>query len=279
MHLNYVGEVQQAADIFHKDHYDLMNNIDSIIENAISNHLFEVYYQPIYSIEHKIFNSAEALIRLKDPQYGFIPPDLFIPVAEKSGAIHRIGAYVLDEVCAFIASPEFKELGLDYIEVNLSVAQCMRNNLADEILEIMTKHNVSASQLNLEITETTASNSQETLQENVKQLLESGINFSLDDYGTGYSNIERISSLLFDIVKLDKTFVNVANNNNHDIVLNHTVSMIKDLGMKIVVEGVEDETLLNRFADLGCDYIQGYYFSRPIPKPEFIQFIKEKNPA
>lgn len=275
----YTGDVLLASDIFQKKRYDLIRNLDSIIENALSNHLFQVYYQPIYNINHESFNSAEALIRLIDPEYGFIPPDLFIPIAEKSGAIHRIGAYVLDEVCTFIESPEFKDLGIDYIEVNLSVAQCMRNNLTKEILEIMGKHNIKPSQINLEITETTASNSQEALQENVRQLMDSGIKFSLDDYGTGYSNIERISSLLFDIVKLDKTFVNVAGNNNHDIVLNHTVSMIKDLGMKIVVEGVEDAQLLKRFTDLGCDYIQGYYFSKPIPKLDFIEFIKSKNRA
>lgn len=274
---DYTGAVLPASDVFKKTHYDLMRNMDNIIENAITNHLFHVYYQPIYSIEHKCFNSAEALIRLIDPNYGFIPPDMFIPVAEKSGAIHRIGAYVLDEVCSFIASPEFKELGMDYIEVNLSVAQCMRSNLNDEILGIMKKHNVDSSQINLEITETTASTSQEALQENVKQLQDAGISFSLDDYGTGYSNIDRISALLFDIVKLDKAFVNVPDNGAHDIVLNHTVSMIKELGMKIVVEGVETEDLLNRFVNLGCDYIQGYYFSKPIPKDEFVKFVKSKN--
>jgi len=277
IHVSYTGSVLRASDVFHKDHYDLMRNIDNIIENAINNHLFNVYYQPIYNINHKNFNSAEALIRLKDPHYGFIRPDLFIPAAEKSGAIHRIGAYVLDEVCSFIESPEFKELGIDYIEVNLSVAQCMRSDLTKEILEIMQQHNVASSQINLEITETTASTSQDALQENVKNLQNSGIKFSLDDYGTGYSNIERISTMLFDIIKLDKTFVNVAGNDNHDVVLNHTVSMIKDLGMKIVVEGVEDEELLNRFTELGCDYIQGFYFSKPIPKTEFIEFIKLQN--
>ena len=128
----------------------------------------------------------------------------------------------------------------------------------------------------MEITETTASNSQEALQDNVKQLHDSGISFSLDDYGTGYSNIERISSMIFDIIKLDKTFVNEADK-KHDIVLKHTVSMIKELGMKIVVEGIEDETLLKRFVALGCDYIQGFYFSKPIPKSDFIEFVKNKN--
>ncbi len=272
--LPYTGSVIKASEVYKKDQYDLMRNMDSIIENALSNHLFQVYYQPIYSIKEKRFNSAEALIRLIDEKYGFISPEIFIPIAEKSGAIHKIGAYVLDEVCAFIESDEFKKLKLDYIEVNLSVVQCMRNDLTEEILEIMKRHNVSSSQINLEITETTASYSQDALQENVKNLLDAGINFSLDDYGTGYSNIERISSMVFELVKLDKSFANVLNNKNHDVVLAHTVSMIKELGMKIVVEGVETKDLLDRFSELGCDYIQGFYFSKPVPRNDFIEFIK-----
>lgn len=273
----YTGEVMHASEVFKKDRFDMMQHMDTIIENALSNHLFKVYYQPIYNIHTKTFNSAEALIRLIDRDYGFIPPDVFIPMAEKSGAIHRIGAFVLDEVCTFIESDDFKQLGIDYIEVNLSVAQCMRNNLTDEIKDIMAKHNVSPSQINLEITETTATYSQDALKDNVKNLHDAGINFSLDDYGSGYSNIERISTMVFDIIKLDKTFVNVANSKNHDIILKHTVSMIKELGMKIVVEGVETKELLDRFAKLGCDYIQGYYFSKPIPKGDFIDFVRKNN--
>ena len=273
----YSGDVLFASEIFRKQSQGLMRKLDNIIENALSNHLFQVYYQPIYSIEKGCFNSAEALIRLIDDNYGFVSPELFIPAAEKSGAIHHIGSYVLEEVCSFIASPEFEKLGIDYIEVNLSVAQCMRNDLFDEITEIMKRHNVKPSQINLEITETTASYSQDALQENVKLLNEAGINFSLDDYGTGYSNIERISSMVFDIIKLDKTFANVANSPQHNIVLAHTVSMIKELGMKIVVEGVETKELLDYFAGLKCDYIQGYYFSKPIPRNDFISFIEKKN--
>lgn len=189
--------------MYQHSHFDLMRDIDSIIENAITHKLFKVYYQPIYSIKDKHFNSAEALIRLFDDKYGFISPELFIPAAERSGAIHRIGAFVLDEVCRFISSEDFKKLGIDYIEVNLSVAQCMRNDLSEEILDIMKRHNVSSESINLEITETAASYSQENLVENMNELSASGIGFSLDDYGTGYSNMDRVSSMQFDIIKLD----------------------------------------------------------------------------
>lgn len=275
--ISFTGELLYAEDLSKKKHFDLMKNLDAIIENALSNHLFRVYYQPIYSVDRKCFKSAEALIRLNDKVFGFVSPEIFIPAAEKSGAIHKIGAYVLEEVCSFIASDEFKKLGLDYIEVNLSVAQCMRSNLTDEIASIMNKYDVKPEQINLEITETAASYSQDTLLDNIEKLGDSGIAFSLDDYGTGYSNMERISTMLFELIKLDKSFVNAASDSRHDIVLAHTVSMIKEMGMKIVVEGVETRELLDRFSALGCDYIQGYYFSKPIPKDEFIKFISEHN--
>ena len=111
----------------------------------------------------------------------------------------------------------------------------------------------------------------------MRKLESRGLTFSLDDYGTGYSNMDRVSNMNFEIIKLDKSFVNVQRNLRRDIVLDNTVNMIKDLGMKIVVEGVENAEILQRFADLGCDYIQGFFFSKPLPKQEFIRYIKTHN--
>ena len=271
------GRVLFASEIYSGSHYNLIRQIDAIIENAINNKSFEVYYQPIYSIREDRFNSAEALIRLNDKTFGKISPEFFIPAAERSGAIHRIGAFVLEEVCSFIKSPEFAALGVDYIEVNISAAQCMRHDLYKEILGIMRKYGVDHSKLNLEITETATVFSQESLMENMRKLESRGIGFSLDDFGTGYSNMDRVANMNFDIIKLDKSFVNVQRNIRRDIVLDNTVNMIKSLGMKIVVEGVETAEILQRFADLRCDYIQGFFFSQPLPKDEFIQYISAHN--
>lgn len=270
------GEVLCAANIFQKNQYDLMRNIDVIIEQAISAHKFEVYYQPIYSVKEQRFKSAEALLRLRDDVFGFISPEIFITAAEKSGAIHRIGNYVLHEVCSFIASEEFQSLGVDYIEVNLSVVQGMRANLAQEVLDIMRKYDVRPSQLNLEITETAASYSQNTLMDNIEVLTNEGVYFSLDDYGTGYSNMCRIATMPFKLVKLDKSFANLEDQ-KFKIVLQNTIQMIKDLQMEIVVEGIETKELVEQFSDLSCEYIQGYYFSKPLPKQEFITFVKHNN--
>lgn len=214
------------------------------------------------------------MLRLIDDEYGFISPEIFIPAAEKSGAIHKIGAFVLDEVCRFIASEEYKALNLDYIEINISVAQCMQSNLASEVLETLDKYNVKANQINLEITETAASDSQKIMNENLEKLNKAGISFSLDDFGTGYSNIKRIASLPLDIIKLDKSFTKLEGNPKLQIVLENTINMIKAMKMKIVVEGVETEELVKYFSQHECDYIQGYFYSKPIPREEFVSFIK-----
>ncbi len=275
----YTGEVLYARDILKRGRYDLMCQMDTIIERAFVNHNFSVYYQPIYSVNERRFNSAEALLRLKDEQYGFISPELFIPAAEKSGAIHRIGDYVMEEVCRFIASAEFQALGLDYVEVNLSVAQCMQRDLTEKILGTLERYHVTPDQINLEITETAASNSQRIMEENIIGLTQAGLKFSLDDFGTGYSNMRRVASLPLTLVKLDKTFTGTQGNPNMEIVLQNTIRMLKDMKMKIVVEGVETQNMVEQFAQLKCEYIQGYYYSKPIPREEFVAFITRENNA
>ncbi len=272
--VKFEARVMHVNEVFHKGLFEIQGNIDEIIEEALEFKRFQIYYQPIYSVEKKKFVSAEALLRLFDPTYGFISPEILVTAAERSGAIHRIGDYVLEEVCRFIADGEFHSLGLEYIEVNLSVTQCMRVNLADKILGIMAKHRVSTEYINLEITETAASHTQEVMAENLQKLHRAGISFSLDDYGTGYSNIKRVIQLPLKIIKLDKTFVDEQDNPKMRVVLKNTVAMLKDMNMEIVVEGIETQEMLDFFAELQCDFIQGYFFSKPVPKPEFINFIK-----
>ena len=270
----YSGNVLKASEVIANRAFKLNNEIDNIIDDALANRKFSVYYQPIFSVEQGRFISAEALLRLQNEKFGFIPPDVFITAAEKSGAIHRIGDYVLEEVCHFISGDEFKELGLDYIEINLSVAQCMQSDLADKVLEIMNKYGVAPDKINLEITETAASYAQNVMMNNLEKLTQAGISFSLDDYGTGYSNIKSVASLPISIVKLDKAFVDEEDNPRMWIVLQNTIKMLKDMDMSIVVEGVENAELAKKFADLNCEFIQGYYYSKPVPKSDFITFMK-----
>lgn len=271
------GDVIYAEELFTQREFSLINEMDDIIDRAIENNNFKVYYQPIFSVTKQRFTSAEALLRLIDDVHGFVPPDLFITAAERNGTIHKIGSLVVEEVCRFIASDEFRRLGLEYIEINLSVAQCMQSNLADDILAMLEKYKVSVSQINLEITETAANYDMSAMSENVRKLSEAGVSFSLDDFGTGYSNIERVAALPLKLVKLDRTFVNNQENPHMSVFLENFIRMFKQMDMEIVVEGIETEQMVKRFSDLRCDYIQGYYFSKPIPQREFVEFISKQN--
>ncbi len=275
----YTGHYVLASEVYDPEEFAIQNNIDSIVERALEKRNFQVYYQPIYSVERGKFVSAEALLRLFDDEHGFISPEILVPAAEKSGAIHKIGEFVFEEVCRFISGDEYKKLGLDYIEVNLSVAQCMRSDLADSILAIMKKYDVSPENINLEITETAASYTQRVMSENLNKLSRAGLSFSLDDYGTGYSNMKRVISLPLKIVKLDKSFVDEQHNPKMWIFLQNTVKMLKDMKMEILVEGIETQEMVEAFSNLKCDFIQGYFFSRPIAKDEFIRFITASTEA
>lgn len=141
----------------------------------------------------------------------------------------------------------------------------------------MDKYGISPSQLNLEITETAVDYDPTTTDSNIRKLADLDISFSLDDYGTGYSNIRRVVSLPLSIVKLDKTLVDDMDSHQMWIVIKNTVRMLQRMNKKILVEGVETERALMKFDQIGCDYIQGYYFSKPLPEEDFIAFIRESN--
>lgn len=254
------------------------NKITHILQRAIANEEFEIYYQPIYSVKDRCFNSAEALIRLHDEELGFISPEDFIPLAEKNGMIFRIGEFVLRSVCKAISEKKLEQYGLEYIEVNLSVAQCMQENLHKTLLAIMDEYHVPYSFINLEITETAVTVSKETLRNNIEFLRKKGVTFSMDDYGTGYSNITNVITYPFHIVKMDKSIVWYAMENDRALsTLKHSINMIKSLNMDIVAEGVETKEQSQALQEMGCDYLQGYYYSKPIPLDAFITFISENS--
>mgnify|MGYP000556151205 FL=1 len=255
----------------------LLTDVDDIIERAFANHSFHVYYQPIYSIEKNKFVSAEALLRLIDEKEGFISPEVFIPAAEKSGAIHKIGDFVMEEVCKFIASDEYKKLGLEYIEVNLSALQCVQDQLADRLMAIMEEYGIDPEQINFEITETAGLANYDVLLRNMKNLISHGVTFSMDDYGTGFSTANYLITLPTDIVKIDKSILWPAMENQEAfVILRHTVEMLSSLNKKIVVEGVENAEMAKLLIDMNCDYLQGYYYSKPVQEEDYIAFL-EKN--
>lgn len=269
------GVVNDMAEAENRRMLKLRCEIDRILGNAVAEKRFQMYYQPIYSLKEQKFISAEALIRLYDENYGYISPELFIPAAEENGTILQIGDFVLDDVCRFLSKCRKDGLPIQYIEINLSMSQCMQKNLTDKVLYYLEKYDLKPEQINLEITETAANQSQDIVEENIRTLSKRDIAFSLDDYGTGYSNMSRIMELPFRIIKLDKSLAVKASDSKMCVMLKNTVCMLKEIGMEIVVEGVETKEMLQHFTELECDFIQGYYFSKPLPEDEFIVFIKK----
>lgn len=258
-------------DIAYMRRYD---EIERAIDRALQHTNFDVYFQPIFSTKERKIVAAEALLRMYDDEMGFVSPEEFIPIAEKNGKIIEIGHLVLEHVCQFLQREDIKKYGLRYIEVNLSIVECMQTNLPEEMEQIIQKYNVDCSQINLEITETALVENQDILAENMQKINEMGITFSLDDYGTGYSTITYMMTMPFKIVKIDKSILwSSFENEKAMIALCASINMIKDMEMEIVVEGIESEEMADKLAELGCDYLQGFYFSRPLPEEEFLKFL------
>lgn len=267
----------RAADIIKSRDYLISSNIDSILGRAISNQKFEVYYQPIYSVKEQRFTAAEALIRLHDDHHGYISPAIFIPIAESRGLILPIGDLVLDAVYRLISQLDMEKLGLFYIEINLSIAQCIQKDLPRKIRALEKKYGVSSKHINFEITETMYDDLSAVIDTNIRQLRDMGYSISLDDYGVGYSNIHRILKLPLKIVKIDKSLVDGIATSSGMSIFKNTVSMLKDINLELVVEGVETQATLDRILEMDCDYVQGFYYSKPIPEAEFVEFLKERN--
>lgn len=267
-----INIIYSGADVVSKRHRE--GRILQILNRAILEQDFEIYYQPIYSVTEKRYTSAEALLRLKNSDIGYISPEEFIPIAEKNGMILDIGEFVFKSVCEFIIDNEIQQYGIQQIHINLSVVQCMQDDLAKRFIDIMRSLGLPSHRIKLEVTETAAVVSSASLCMNMNALYDEGIMFALDDYGTGFSNAISLIEYPYNTIKIDKSVVWAAmDNENAKKVLYHTVSMLKDLNMSIVAEGVEtyEQTII--LSDMGVDYLQGYYYSKPISQKEFIELV------
>ena len=188
-----------------------------------------------------------------------------------------VGDAVLEQVFRFLAGHDLDALGLDYIEINLSVAQCMERSLPEKIRSLQEQYGVDPGRVNLEITETTFENVNEIMVENVNKLIGMGYSFALDDYGIGYSSIQRVNRIPLELIKIDKSMLDEVGSVNGRMILEHTVRMMQSIGKQLVVEGAETEEVVDTLKTMNCDYIQGFYFSRPLPAEQFVRFMKEHN--
>lgn len=250
--------------------------VEAALSRGFAESSYEVYYQPTFHIDRKL-HGAEALIRMHDAQLGNLYPDEFIPIAEQNGLIDDIDEFVLDEVCRFLKSGIPEAHGIDNINVNLSVLQCMRPGFVETINRIVENHGVKKSLINFEITESIDASDHNTLSHVIQRLRQAGFLFSMDDYGTGYSNVSNIFSLNFDVIKIDKSLLWSAEKSAMGmVILENTIRMIQQMKKSILVEGVETEKQIQLLEKLKVNYLQGFYFSKPIPKKDFIAYISKK---
>lgn len=252
-------------------------NMEQMLDEAMKEDRIEVFYQPIFSTKAKKFVSAEALVRMRDREGNLVPPGAFISVAEANGKILQLGEIVFEKVCRFFTKERLEQYGLHYIEINLSVVQCGYPELADDYIGIMEKYQINPQYINLEITESASMAAKKTLLENMRRLMEYGVYFSLDDFGTGQSNLNYIVDMPVNIVKFDREMSQAFfQDEKAKYVMNAAMQMIHGMKLKIVSEGIETEEQYLAMEELSIDYIQGYYFSKPLPETAFLTFLQSR---
>lgn len=243
------------------------------LERALEEETLEVYLQPVVSASDYQVVGAEALARIIDPEMGFVPPDEFITIAEKNGSIGRLGRLVFEKTCQFIREHN-EEVGLEWINVNLSPIQCMNKNLPVEFSEILKKFNISSSKIHLEITEQSIIDSG-TLKSQMQVMVCDGFQFALDDYGSGYSNAMGVVSYPLSNIKIDREIVQSYFDNPTSLLPNE-IKIFLDMDFSVTAEGVETLEMAQRLHEFGCSFLQGFYFSKPITMEAFVKKYGKK---
>ncbi|MCW8930064.1 MAG: EAL domain-containing protein [Gammaproteobacteria bacterium] len=242
--------------------------IENDLRSAIKKNQLEVYYQPVIDLEKNRIDGFEALLRWKHPVLGYVSPERFIPIAENTGHIKEIGQWVLERACRqtqdwsfqFCPENEFS------IAVNLSGVQLSEHGIHKKIEDVLNQTEMLQTKLHLEVTETALLGHKEEAQAIIKKIRNSGISLSIDDFGKGYCSLTYLQEFDFDILKIDKDFIQDMGPDGKGLQLARTLMLLaNDLDMKVVAEGVETEEQLNLLKEMKCPYIQGYYYSRPLP--------------
>lgn len=247
--------------------------IKAYVDTAIENDEFVVYLQPKFEIQEEVIHGAEALIRWNYKNEEFLPPYRFIPFFEVDGSIGKIDDIVLTKVCQALA--KWKQEGLDLypISVNLSRSRLYDRTLIDHLTEIVDEYQVDHSLIDFELTESASYDNQEQMLQVLNELRNRGFKTSMDDFGTGYSSLSLLTELPFNTLKIDKSFVDKIGTGDEKekdhIVLRYIISLAKELDFTCLAEGAEEKEQVDELRELGCEIIQGYYYSKPIPMEEY----------
>lgn len=245
------------------------------LKEALNERTLMAYFQPQFKLATGELIGAEALIRWPKGDGGFIPPDVFIPIAERTQLITDIGHYMIDEVCGHAASWRAAGLDAPKLAINISAVQFMKSNVANILQNVMTRHDLKAHQLEVEITESAMTDNLACLIERLQAIRDIGVEISLDDFGTGYSSLSYLRRLPLDRLKIDRSFVrDMTENRQSRQIVETIINLGRTMNLKVLAEGIETHSEEILLTELGCDEGQGYYRGRPMPPDAFFDFIK-----
>lgn len=273
--------VKNKTDITYAFYSDIIRDnilrekeIENAMEEALINNEFKVYLQPKYRLKDESLLGAEALVRWVVQEGNIIPPNEFIPIFEKNGFIKRLDMYVFERVCDFLRDLNLKGIeDVPTISINLSRVHLSDVHIAQILGKITKKYNVDAKNIEIELTESAVFNNEKQLISIMRELREVGFKISIDDFGSGYSSLNILKDLPADILKLDKAFLDRASDAKGEKIIENIINMSKDLDLYTVAEGVETLEQVNFLKKIGCDLAQGYYYARPMPMEEFIEYL------
>jgi EAL domain-containing protein (putative c-di-GMP-specific phosphodiesterase class I) len=244
------------------------------LRESLKKNQIKAYYQPIINMQTKTLH-AEVLARWSHPQRGDIAPDVFIPLAEETGSIHKLTSKILESALRNCAAVLNQHL-IESLSINIS-PYCLTNpKLPAEIQTYLEKYSINPGSITLEITESAIMSNLPATQKNIDALHALGLAFSIDDFGTGYSSLSKLKLMPLKELKIDKSFiVDIVKNENDSAITNAAIQMAHGLGLDVVAEGIEDENIWNRLQQMGCDYGQGYWIARPMPVNDFISWLRD----
>ena len=267
-----------------QDDYQTMNGflynkrVEQYLHKAITEDLFEIYYQPVYSTRKKCFITLEALSRLQHPELGWIAPDVFIQIAEKNHMIEQITDLQFSRVCRFLGENRYLMRHLLNVKVNLSSLDLMRNDCSRHFIRIMDAYKIPHNWIQFEITETVATECNAGLRRVAEEFTDAGIGLCLDDFGSGYANLNTVMRLPFSVIKVDRSLLfDICRDEKRAIFYESVVETFHKMNYHIVSEGVETQEEMEQISSWGVEMIQGYYFSKPLPEKELLELLKKQD--
>ena len=258
------------------DGFLYQKKVEQYLHTAISEDRFELYYQPVYSIAEKRFITLEALSRLHHPELGWITPDVFIQIAEKNHMIEQITDLQFRRICRFMKENCAALSGLWNVKMNLSSLDLMRNDCSSHFIRIMDEFGIPHDWIQFEITETVATEYNGSLKKVADDFTAAGIRLCLDDFGSGYANLNTVMQLPFSSIKLDRSLLfDICSDEKRAQFYQSVVEIFQRMNYRIVAEGVETEAEMRLLSSWNVDMIQGYYFSKPLPQKELLELLKQ----